>query len=57
MIDGNIVTHSRVVLKNLPTNVPSDVGTGYNEELNYYMNANYINTFIRGFGEKAFIAT
>lgn len=61
-----VVTHSRVVLKNLPSNVPSDVGAGFNEELNYYMNGNYINvtylfnickTFVRGQGEKAFIAT
>ncbi|CDW89851.1 protein tyrosine phosphatase [Stylonychia lemnae] len=52
-----LVVHSRVVLKNLPTTAPSDVGPGYNEELNYYMNANYINTFVRGYGDRAFIAT
>ncbi len=39
----NIVAHSRVVLKNLPSVLPGDVGIGYNEELNFYVNANYIN--------------
>jgi len=37
--------------------LPTDVGMGYNEELNFYVNANYINTFVRGSGEKVFIAT
>ena len=41
-----IVNHSRVMLKNIPSNAPSDVGPGYNEELNFYMNANYINVSI-----------
>lgn len=64
-----IVQHSRVVLKEQPTNIPEDIGIGYNEELNYYINASFINvshihnnlnfgqTFVRGYGEKAFIAT
>ena len=34
------------MLKNIPSNAPSDVGPGYNEELNFYMNANYINVSI-----------
>jgi hypothetical protein len=42
----HIVAHSRVQLKNVPNIVPSDVGSGYNEELNLYMNANYINVSI-----------
>eukprot|EP00347_Sterkiella_histriomuscorum_P012601 403367944 len=50
-------SHSRVVLKNQPTIIPSDIGIGYNEDLNFYINANYINSFVRGSGEKAFIAT
>lgn len=41
------VSHSRVTLKNLPSNIPTDVGPGYNEELNYYLNANFINVKLR----------
>lgn len=41
-----IVTHSRVILQNLPSVLPSDVGIGYNEELNFYVNANYINVIV-----------
>ena len=38
-----LVSHSRVILQNKPSILPSDVGMGYNEELNYYVNANFIN--------------
>ena len=38
-----LVNHSRVILKELPTTVSKDGGISGNEDLNFYMNANYIN--------------
>jgi len=38
-------------------NKNSDSPNPNENEFNYYINANYINTFVRGYGEKAFIAT
>lgn len=35
-----------MILKNAPTMTPNDIGIGYNEDLNFYMNANYINVSI-----------
>lgn len=49
--------HCRVILKEPPTILAKDGATSSNEELNYYINANYINTLVRDKGHRAMIAT
>lgn len=53
----SLVSHSRVSLKYNMLNKNNESPNPNENEFNYYINANYINTFVRGYGEKAFIAT